>query len=863
MPLIYTLPLADPQATLATVGGKGASLARLSRAGLPVPDGFHITTTAYRRFVTGLGLQEQILAAVSAVTPDQPVTLEEASGRIGRLFTKCAMPEDIAEAICQAYAELGGGDLHVAVRSSATAEDLPEMSFAGQMETYLNVRGEAMVLEAVKRCWASLWTARAIGYRARNGIAPQEVSLAVVIQELVSADAAGIMFTANPLTGARDQVIINAAWGLGEAVVGGQVTPDTIVVDKVRGKVIERQISRKDVMTVCTQDGTHEEPVPEDRRTQAVLSPAQAAELAHIGVEVEALYGQPMDIEWALDHGRFFVLQARPITTLRGHNPAAGEWNDSLAGDFLWTRVNYGEAVPDVMTPCTWSLAQILIDNADPSVGPYPYGNIGGRLYKNLSEAASLVAAFGISPRRFAKMVETGFGRLPEGVEIPIVRLSRWHLLRSALPVLIRDMSRMSTNLKRLPAFLAEAPARCEALKARIQSVPSSMELASLWQADIAPFFIECCRMVQASANQGGATILTIPRNLQKLVGEDDANALLTGPGAGSGPLASLGPLLGLTQLAKGEIDRATFIRQFGHRSPHEAEVSIPRPAEDPDWIDKQLAGLRQSKEDAPALLARQEAARNAAWERIHQRYPRKEKSIRRQIDRWAAIAHEREAARSEVIRALWVLRTFVQRAGALTGQGESIFFLSIDEILALLKGDQTSLAYIPARRAAYERYCALPPYPVLIRGRFDPFQWAADPERRSDLFNIPGSGAPASGAITGFPGAAGVVEGQARVIATFEEGDQLQTGEILVTTVTNVGWTPLFPRAAAVVTDVGAPLSHAAIVARELGIPAVVGCGDATMRLKTGDRVRVDGGKGLVEILEPVQHKVDRSDPI
>ncbi len=851
MPQIYTLPLADPQATIGTVGGKGASLARLSMAGLPVPDGFHITTAAYRRFVTEYGLQEQILAAVSAVTPDQPATLEEASGRIGSLFAQSAMPEDIAEAIRHAYAELGGGDLPVAVRSSATAEDLPEMSFAGQMETYLNVHGEAMVLEAVKRCWAALWTARAIGYRARNGIAPQEVSLAVVIQELVPAEAAGIMFTAHPLTGARDQVVINAAWGLGEAVVGGQVTPDTVVVDKVSGKVTEQQISRKDTKTVRIQVGTHEEPVPADRRTKAVLSPARAAELARIGVRVEELYGQPVDIEWAFDHDRFFILQARPITTLRGHNPAAGEWNDSLAGDYLWTRANYGEAVPDVMTPCTWSLVQILIDNADPSVGPYPYGNIGGRLYKNLSEAASLVAAFGINPRRFARMIETGFGKLPEGVEIPIVRLSRWHLLRKSLPVVIRDMSRMRTNLKRLSAFLAEAPARCEALKGRIQTVSNPAELVTLWQADIVPFFLECCHMVQASANQGGAAILTIPRNLQKLVGEGDANALLTGPGAGSGQLASLGPLLGLTQLAKGEIDRATFARQFGHRSPHEAEVSIPRPAEDPDWIDQQLAGLRQSKEDATVLLARQAVTRKAAWERLHERYPRKETSIRRQIDRWAAIAHDREAARSEVIRALWVLRSFVQRAGALTGQGESIFFLSIDEILAVLRGDRASLAHIPARRAAYERYCALPPYPVLIRGRFDPFQWAADPERRSDLFNTLGGSMPASGAITGFPGAAGVVEGRARVIATFEEGDQLQAGEILVTTVTNVGWTPLFPRAAAVVTDIGAPLSHAAIVARELGIPAVVGCGDATMRLKTGDRVRVDGGQGTVEILQ------------
>ncbi len=241
IPLV--LALDDASATLELVGGKGASLARMVAAGLPVPPGFHVTTTAYRRFVTENGLQEEILAAVSAVTADDPVTLEEASRQIGRLFAQSVMLDDIAEAISQAYAGLGGDDLPVAVRSSATAEDLPEMSFAGQQETYLNMHGEVMVLEAVKRCWASLWTARAIGYRARHGIAPQDVSLAVVVQELVPADAAGIMFTANPLTGARDQVMINAAWGLGEAIVGGQVTPDTVMVDKASGTITKQEIS--------------------------------------------------------------------------------------------------------------------------------------------------------------------------------------------------------------------------------------------------------------------------------------------------------------------------------------------------------------------------------------------------------------------------------------------------------------------------------------------------------------------------------------------------------------------------------------------------------------------------------------------
>src|SRR5437667_6621567 len=300
VPLV--LALDDPAATLEQVGGKGASLARLAAVDLPVPPGFHITTAAYRYFVTENGLQEQILATVSAVTAEQPTSLEEASRKIGRMFTHGSMPAEIATAIRQAYVALGGDDLSVAVRSSATAEDLPELSFAGQQETYLNMRGEAMVLDAIKRCWASLWTARAIGYRARHNIAPQDVSLAVVVQALVPADAAGILFTANPLTGARDQVMINAAWVLGEAIVGGQVTPDPFVVDKASGTIIKQEIAEKDVMTVRTQIGAHEQPVPVDRRTQAVLNPVQAADLAHIGRQIEDLYGRPMDIEWAFNN---------------------------------------------------------------------------------------------------------------------------------------------------------------------------------------------------------------------------------------------------------------------------------------------------------------------------------------------------------------------------------------------------------------------------------------------------------------------------------------------------------------------------------------------------------------------------------
>jgi pyruvate,water dikinase len=444
------------------------------------------------------------------------------------------------------------------------------------------------------------------------------------------------------------------------------------------------------------------------------------------------------------------------------------------------------------------------------------------------------------------------FGRIPPGVEIPLLPMSRWRVIRSMIPVVASIRRRVAANQKRLPEFLAGSPARCDTLRARITAAPDRAELIRLWEAELLPYFREASHMLEAAGRLGGSALVMLRRDLQKLVGEADTNALTSGLQGGDAHLASLGPLIGLMQLARGEIDRGTYVRRHGHRGPHEFEVSMPRPGEDPGWIDKQLAGLQEASQTVTDLLARQEKARAAAWDRLAQLHPRKVRSMRRRVGRWSAAARAREAARSEVIRAFWALRTFVQRAGVLTSRGDDLFFLSVDEVLGLLRGDEAVLSPVPVRRATYERYRALPPYPTLIRGRFDPFRWAADPNRRSDLFDARGERTPASDTITGFPGAAGVVEGVARVIPSTDEGDRLRPGEILVTTVTNIGWTPLFPRAGAVVTDVGAPLSHAAIVARELGIPAVVGCGNATMRLHTGDRLRVDGERGTVEILEP-----------
>ncbi|WP_245607302.1 PEP/pyruvate-binding domain-containing protein [Pseudonocardia spinosispora] len=867
IPLVRRLD--DPAADLAQVGGKGASLARLATAGLPVPPGFHVTTQAYRRFVTETGLQDRILAAVARVDATDAATLDRAAETIAALFTEHEMPPDTAEAIIESYRALGSNDIAVAVRSSATAEDLPDLSFAGQQDSYLNIRGVPALLDAVRRCWASLWTARAIGYRARTGIAPGEVDLAVVVQELVPADAAGILFTANPMTGARDQIVINAGWGLGEAVVGGQVTPDTVVIDRADGSVAERQVSDKTTMTVRTATGTEEVAVPREQRNRPVLSDQDATALAELGERIEALYETPMDIEWTRHDGRFFIVQARPVTTLTDARPLpehdgadAGHqvWNDSLCGDYLWTSTNVGEAVPDVMTPCTWSLLQVFLGASMPMAdlaGHRLSGNIGGRLYLNLSVLYSMADAFFLGERAKSGTSQA-FGTIPPNLTIPKLPLSRWQIVRQSAGTVIRARKEIAANQKSFHSVVPGIPARCAELNARIAGTSDRRELAALWRDEVAPLFHMASAMLGAGARGGGGTLAYSSKDLHGLVSDEDINLLMSGGRPGGGALDSLGPVLGLARLARGDIDRDTFTAQWGHRGPHELEVSIPRPAEDPNWIDRELAALAEAKEgsrqDAMALLDQQEQARAQAWERVRAADPKVAERLEAKLDSWSSVARDREKARSEAVRVFWLLRNWVLRAGELTGHGDDLFFLSTEEILSLLTGaDETSvLEPVAVRRATHDRYARLPPYPTYLRGHFDPFAWAGSAERRNDYFDAtePVSDVPVSETIKGFAGARGVVEGVARVLTSAGQGEQLRPGEILVTTVTNIGWTPLFPRAGAVVTDVGAPLSHAAIVARELGIPAVVGCGNATMRVHSGDRIRVDGSRGTVELL-------------
>jgi pyruvate,water dikinase len=440
-------------------------------------------------------------------------------------------------------------------------------------------------------------------------------------------------------------------------------------------------------------------------------------------------------------------------------------------------------------------------------------------------------------------------GHVPEDLDIPLVPVRRSTVLK-AMPKMIQLGLRERKGTKQVPEYLATMPSLIKDLRKRIAETKTESGLIDLWHKDIFSRLSSDIWIVGGSAAPLEAS-MKLKRKLADLVGESDANTLFSGLSTEDDMLASLGPVVGVARVAQGRMTRAEYLEKYGHRGPQEAELSSPRPAEDPNWLDKQLAEYEQDPVDVDELLAKRRAEFEAAWQRLQARYPKKAQKLRKQIDKVGPAARMREAVRDVVTRFLWVEREWVLRAGELTDLGDDIFLLTIDEVLALLAGDDGATEFIPTRKETYARYRELPPYPMIVRGEFDAFQWAADPNRRNDIYDATAT-APisTSSTINGFAGAAGRVEGQVRVLDSPEQGDQLQPGEILVAVTTNVGWTPIFPRAAAVVTDVGAPLSHAAIVARELGIPAVVGCGSATTRLRSGDRVRVDGGQGTVEIL-------------
>ncbi len=869
----FIVPLADASAGLSQVGGKGASLARLAAAGLPVPPGFHITTAAYRRFVTEHGLQEQILAAVSAATPDQPATLEEASNWIGKLFAQSALPDDIAEEIRRAYtdlgayAELGGGDTPVAVRSSATAEDLPELSFAGQQETYLNIRGQQALMAAVKKCWASLWTARAIAYRLQHGIDQEAVALAVVVQVLVPAEAAGVMFTANPVNGRRAEVVINAVWGLGEAIVGGLVTPDTLTLEKASGRVLSRETADKHVMTVRVEDGTIEQPVPEARRRAPVLDDGQAAELARLGVQIEMLYGMPMDIEWALAEGKFAILQARPITALpQREAPLPTEW--PLPGKGPFSRGSIVDFLPAPVSPLFATLGRDRFNAGHERLMEWFIGDRHARItwlniingYAYISVSLSLRAWLRIllAIPRMPHLVRTVESRwrnaaVPRYTET----VARWQA-RNLLEVPADDLlggvreiydvavDHLATLQSGLLAWAGGAEALHKAVYDRLIRRPGDPDSVALVRGyDSAPIQAEKALfdLAQWLSHQAELADYVRSRPTQQLAAE------LSGPEAPAGvDTAAWREFQTRWQAHLERYGAMIYTIDFGQPLPLDEPVPLL------ETLKLYASGELPSPYDRQQRLAEQ---REAALESIMKRL--------KGLKRWLftkvlsgvkTFAPMRENAIAFIGYGYPQLRRMLKEIGRRLMQAgtiekpEDIFWLTeseVEEAVAALDRNEPLAARLVAirqRQAEWQAQKRLSAPPILPPTK----RFSVGKMNMGGFYSASGN-AQAADLLKGFAVSPGRVTASACVLRGPEDFGQMQPGHVLVAEITTPAWTPLFAMAVAVVTDVGGPLSHGSIVAREYGIPAVMGTGSATRHIRTGQMITVDGTSGTVTL--------------
>ncbi|GAA5150510.1 PEP/pyruvate-binding domain-containing protein [Pseudonocardia eucalypti] len=822
-------------------GGKAANLGELTRAGLPVPPGFVLTTPAYDRFVEATGIGPEILE-LSRPGGDY----DRASERIRALFTGREIPAEIAAQAVAAYRELG--EPPVAVRSSATAEDLKDASFAGQQDTYLNVRGSDALLTAVRDCWASLWTARALAYRERRHIAPDEVSLAVVVQEMVPFEpdtAAGVMFTANPANGRRDQIAVSAAWGLGEAVVSGAVSTDDLVIES--GRVRERNTADKQVMTVTTERGTEEVPVDDRRRREPVLDDRDALRLAALGARIAGHYGAPQDIEWVRSHGELLIVQSRPVTALPepvGEVPTT--WPEPYPKGYYF-RASIVEQMPDPLSP-------LFADMIDGSV--------------TRSLGALMNRAFG---RAVMREGDIRFPTINGYAFYYYRRAAMWRMLLRSPAAMPKILFRRNDDFG-VSGWRGQAhPRYVEALRAWAGRPVGQLSDRELLDGagqllDAGTTYYTAVQSVIPQAALSEMYFQAFYNRLVRRKGDPPAVEFLVGydsqPIRAEKSLYDLAKWVGAQpgladQLNSSErppeLDpevwrewRERFDRhlaEFGHVA-YNLDFAAPVPADEPGTLLDALRFHLGGQGGDPHERQRRSADRREAHTRaVRSRLgPVRRALFDRLLRRAQDTGPAREDALADISLAWPAIRRMLLELGRRhAGSGilpaaEDVFWLRHRE---LASHEKVPAEVIAERRMTWRGQRRANPPQMLpeigwMKRALARAMPAGDQSQTGDV-------------ITGVGASAGEVTAPARVLGGPEEFGQMRPGEVLVARMTTPAWTSLFAMASAVVTDVGGPLSHSSIVAREYGIPAVLGTGVATQRLASGQRIHVDGDAGKV----------------
>jgi pyruvate,water dikinase len=839
------------------IGSKAAGLCAVRGLGLAVPPGFCVTTVAFRAHLETHRLDTQIARRLAG--SDVSSTLEE----IRQLLIGAPLARQLRERLATAYDRLG--TTAVAVRSSATAEDLPGHSFAGQYETILGVTSLEACLDAIKQCWASLWTERAYEYRCRNGIDHQQVEMAVIVQRQIDADVAGVAFTLDPITGSPSRIVIESCTGLGDALVSGRVQPDRIVLRKKNLELARQTVA--------------------NGGAEASLSLRMARKLARRVRKLETRLGGPQDVEWAINNGRIWFLQARPITAV----PELKAWEDRQ----VWTNFNLGEVVPDVMTPMTFSMIDMVFDSFARAIlrlvgvrakDHFPAGLVAGRLYWHIN--FGLAAAQPFTSMEKLRRANSMFGGEQERLfdsgafdlydeDLPDLGFS-WPRYILSWPRVIYDL--VSHRTARGDASLACIRACNEQLERLDIDATGSDELARM----VSETLLENLRKLDLLLLLPGfLAVMLFQRACRRWLGDEDL-ILAARLMAAQGGIADTEAGLDLWRLAAlAHEDRETehlllaggawadirgplsetesgrqfltawnrFMTEYGHHCRGELEFLNTRWAERPDYVLGLVRGYLRSVGQADPLQRQQQLAREgaelAALCRQKLKNPFKRWLFNGSLERTRKVSRDRENWKNEVVRQIAVFRRILLMLGErlcedrILACREDIFFLTIPEIRPIVQGhpDFDVKEQIAARRAEYERNCAVTPPPVVV-GRFDPDTYAA-PEVDTDVE-----------VLHGIAVSPGVVTGRARVILRTDEDQHVEAGEILVAPFTDPAWTPYFLPAAGVVMDMGGVLSHGAIIAREYGIPAVVNVGPASKIIQTGQEICVDADRGIVTIL-------------
>jgi pyruvate,water dikinase len=860
---------------VAAFGAKATTLARLRRAGIRVPEAFALGVSWWRAHRDAHEFGARV-AAATALPPERRV---EALAALREEIATAPPPTGLDAALEEWIGWLGPGA--VAVRSSATAEDGAERSFAGQHDTSLAVVGPTACLEHVRRVWSSLFTERAVAYREQHGIAHDAIDMAVIVQKLVIPDVAGVAFTVDPTRPRSRRLIIEASYGLGEAVVSGRVTPDQIVVDRTSLRVRERRAGRKDVEIVPSpHGGVHEQPVAGDRAAATAIDDRSARLIASLSMLAERAVGPRLDVEWALTGRTVHVLQARPITGLDDE----GSWESRQ----LWTNANAGEVVPDVLTPLTLSILRPVVDELFVTVsgligvdmsGVPVLRIIAGRPYFNVNTTIAVMRRLpGAKDRSMSELFggrqddEAVAMAIPEE-DLPDVRLN---LLRAAFGVPRLVVGLVLHGPRRGARYITKYRRETERRREEDTSALSTGALARRTTDDVRgllrgtdPFLFLGVGVMHSMA------LFTLCRRWFGDEGDALASRLLAGTGglehAEAGyALCQLARSFGGTPALRAVLETArseddlergladapggaavrdawrAFMSTHGHHTRGEVELANPRWSERPAYVLEMVRGLVDCPDevDPIARTARVAADREAAEAACRKRLgPLRRALFGAVLKRARRGLPIRENLKNEIVRRLALIRTRLLELGdrlvtdGLFETADDVFFVGVDGLVDACDAEHAARTrrLVATRRVAYDHACTLDP-PSLVRGGFDP-----------DAPAPPPASVGADGVLRGLAVSAGVAAGPARVIL-HAAGGRLEPGEVLVAPFTDPGWTPYFLGAAAIVMDMGGILSHGAIVARELGIPCVVNVTGATTTFATGERIRVDGTKGVVQ---------------